>query len=44
VILQAAIYAGMPRMIKAIRVFRQPAKDLGLLQLHDPAFRGDARD
>jgi alkylhydroperoxidase/carboxymuconolactone decarboxylase family protein YurZ len=44
VILQSAIYAGMPRMIKAMRVFRQLAGDLGLLELHDPVFRGDARD
>ena len=44
VILQSAIYAGMPKMIKAMRVFRSLAKDLGLLQLRDPVFRGDARD
>ncbi|MGH7902981.1 MAG: carboxymuconolactone decarboxylase family protein [Candidatus Dormibacteraceae bacterium] len=44
VILQSAIYAGMPKMIKAMRVFRNLAKDLSLLELHDPVFRGDARD
>jgi 4-carboxymuconolactone decarboxylase len=44
VILQSAIYAGMPRMIKAMRVFRSLASDLGLLPLRDPVFRGDARD
>jgi alkylhydroperoxidase/carboxymuconolactone decarboxylase family protein YurZ len=44
VILQSAIYSGMPRMIKAMRVFRQLAGDLGLLELQDPVFRGDARE
>lgn len=44
VILQSAIYAGMPKMIKAMRVFRSIAKDLGLLDLQEPVFRGDARD
>src|ERR671934_1031512 len=44
VILQAHIYAGMPRMIKAMRIYRDLMRDLGLLQLTDPPFRGDARD
>ena len=44
VILQSAIYSGMPKMIKAMRVFRQLASDLGLLELQDPVFRGDARE
>ncbi|MGH7777147.1 MAG: carboxymuconolactone decarboxylase family protein [Candidatus Dormibacterales bacterium] len=44
VILQSAIYAGMPKMIKAMRVFRELTKDLGLLDLHDPVFRGDAKE
>ncbi|TME36611.1 MAG: carboxymuconolactone decarboxylase family protein [Chloroflexi bacterium] len=44
VILQAHIYAGMPRMIKGMRIFRELMRDLGLLNLTDPPFRGDARE
>jgi 4-carboxymuconolactone decarboxylase len=44
VILQSAIYAGMPKMIEAMRVFRSLMTDLGLLELEQPVFRGDARD
>jgi alkylhydroperoxidase/carboxymuconolactone decarboxylase family protein YurZ len=44
VILQSHIYAGMPRMIKAIRTYRALMKDLGLVELKEPAFRGDARE
>ncbi len=44
VILQSHIYAGMPRMIKAMRTYRALMKDLGLLDLHEPSFRGDALD
>jgi alkylhydroperoxidase/carboxymuconolactone decarboxylase family protein YurZ len=44
VILQAHIYCGMPRMIKAMRVYRDLMRDLGLLEVTDPPFRGDARD
>ena len=44
VILQSAIYAGMPKMIKSMRTFRSIINDLGLMELHDPAFRGDARE
>lgn len=44
VILQSHIYAGMPRMIKAMRTYRALMKDLGLLDLHEPSFRGDARE
>lgn len=44
VILQSAIYAGMPKMIKAMRAFRSLAADLDLLPLSDPVFRGDARE
>lgn len=44
VILQAHIYCGMPRMIKAMRVYRALMRDLGLLEVTDPPFRGDARD
>jgi alkylhydroperoxidase/carboxymuconolactone decarboxylase family protein YurZ len=44
VILQSHIYAGMPRMIKAMRTYRALMKDLGLVELKEPAFRGDARE
>jgi 4-carboxymuconolactone decarboxylase len=44
VILQAHIYAGMPRMIKGVRIYRELMRDLGLLEITDPPFRGDARD
>jgi 4-carboxymuconolactone decarboxylase len=44
VILQSAIYAGMPKMIQAMRTYRALMRDLGMLELADPAFRGDARD
>lgn len=44
VILHASIYAGMPRVVNAMRIYRQLMKDLDLLELTDPPFRGDARD
>jgi len=44
VILQSHIYAGMPRMIKAMRTYRALMKDLGLLNLEESGFRGDARE
>lgn len=44
VILQSHIYAGMPRMIKAMRTYRSLMKDLGLLDLHESGFQGDARE
>jgi alkylhydroperoxidase/carboxymuconolactone decarboxylase family protein YurZ len=44
VILQSHIYAGMPKMIKAMRAYRSIMKDLGLLDVSEPVFRGDARD
>jgi alkylhydroperoxidase/carboxymuconolactone decarboxylase family protein YurZ len=44
VILQAHIYAGMPRMIKAMRIYRDLMRDLGLLEGTEPPFRGDARE
>jgi 4-carboxymuconolactone decarboxylase len=44
VILQSAIYAGMPKMIEAMRVYRSLMVDLDLLDLRDPVFRGDARE
>jgi 4-carboxymuconolactone decarboxylase len=44
VILQSAIYAGMPKMIEAMRVYRDLMKDLGLLEVEELSFRGDARE
>ncbi|MCC7103846.1 MAG: carboxymuconolactone decarboxylase family protein [Chloroflexi bacterium] len=44
VILQSHIYAGMPKMIKATRAYRSLMKDLGLMDLKEPVFRGDARE
>ena len=44
VILHSAIYGGMPKMIEAMRVYRSLMSDLGLLELEQPAFRGDARE
>ncbi len=44
VILQAHVYAGMPKMIKAMRIYRELMRDLGLLEVTDSPFRGDARD
>jgi alkylhydroperoxidase/carboxymuconolactone decarboxylase family protein YurZ len=44
VILHSAIYGGMPKMIEAMRVYRDLMTDLGLQELEEPAFRGDARE
>jgi 4-carboxymuconolactone decarboxylase len=44
VILHSAIYGGMPKMIEAMRVYRSLMTDLGLLELEEPEFRGDARE
>lgn len=44
VIVQSHIYAGMPKMIKAMRAYRCIMKDLGLIDLKEPVFRGDARE
>jgi alkylhydroperoxidase/carboxymuconolactone decarboxylase family protein YurZ len=44
VILQSAVYAGMPRMVVAMKHYRALMKDLGLLDLSEPVFRGDARE
>lgn len=44
VILQSCIYAGMPRMMVAMKAYRKLARDLGLRDLTDPVFRGDARE
>ena len=44
VILQSDIYAGLPRMIKAVRTYRALMKDMGLVELTEPVFRGDARE
>jgi 4-carboxymuconolactone decarboxylase len=44
IILQSAIYAGMPRMVRAMRTYRSFMRDMGLVELTDPVFRGDARE
>ncbi len=44
IILQSAIYAGMPRMVRAMRTYRVFMRDMGLLGLSEPVFRGDARE
>jgi 4-carboxymuconolactone decarboxylase len=44
VILQSCIYAGMPRMMAAMKAYRKLCKDLGLRDITDPVFRGDARE
>ncbi len=44
VILHSHIYAGMPRMINAMRVFRSLMKDMGIINFTEPVFRGDARE
>ena len=41
---KSPIYAGMPRMIKAMRAYPALMKDLGLLELSEPVFHGDARE
>lgn len=44
IILQSAIYAGMPRMVRAMRTYRTFMRDMGLVELSEPVFRGDARE
>ena len=44
IILQSAIYAGMPRMVRAMRTYRAFMRDMGVLELTEPVFRGDARE
>lgn len=44
VILQSAIYGGIPKMVVAMKHYRALMKDLGKLDLSEPVFRGDARD
>ena len=44
VILQSCVYAGMPRMMVAMRAYRKLCRDLGLRDLSDPVFQGDARE
>lgn len=44
VILQTCIYAGMPRMMVAMKAYRKLCRDLGLRDLTDPVFQGDARE
>lgn len=44
VILQSAIYAGNPKMVKAMRAYRKLMTELGLLELSESPFRQDLRD
>jgi alkylhydroperoxidase/carboxymuconolactone decarboxylase family protein YurZ len=44
VIIQSAVYGGMPKMVKAVRTYRALMKDLGLVNVEDSEFRIDARD
>jgi alkylhydroperoxidase/carboxymuconolactone decarboxylase family protein YurZ len=44
VVLQSAIYGGMPRCMVAMKHYRALMKDIGLLDLSEPVFRGDARE
>jgi len=44
VIFQSAIYGGIPKMIVAMRSYRKLMADLGLIELSEPVFRGDARE
>jgi 4-carboxymuconolactone decarboxylase len=44
IILQASIYAGMPRTVRAMRTYRTFMRDIGRLELSEPIFRGDAKD
>jgi 4-carboxymuconolactone decarboxylase len=44
VVLQSAVYAGMPKMIKSMRTYRDLMKSMGVLKLTDSEFRGDAQD
>jgi alkylhydroperoxidase/carboxymuconolactone decarboxylase family protein YurZ len=44
VILHSAIYGGMPKMIEAMRVYRNLMTDLGLEELPELVFQGDARE
>jgi alkylhydroperoxidase/carboxymuconolactone decarboxylase family protein YurZ len=44
VILQSHIYGGVPRMVAAMKQYRSLMGDLGLLEVSEPAFRGDARE
>jgi len=44
VILQSAIYGGIPKMVVAMKHYRSLMKDLGKLSLTEPVFRGDARE
>lgn len=44
IILQSAIYAGMPRMVRAMRTYRAFMRDMGLVEVTEPVFRGDARE
>lgn len=44
VILQSSIYAGNPKMVKAMRAYRKVMSDLGYLELEESEFRQDLLD
>jgi alkylhydroperoxidase/carboxymuconolactone decarboxylase family protein YurZ len=44
IILQSAIYGGIPKMVVAMKAYRALMADLGELDLTEPVFRGDARE
>jgi 4-carboxymuconolactone decarboxylase len=44
VILQSAVYAGNPKMVKAMRAYSKLMGELGLLELSPSPFRQDLRD
>lgn len=44
VILQSHIYGGIPRMVVAMKHYRKLMTDLGILDLTQPVFQGDARE
>ena len=44
VILQSAVYAGNPKMVKAVRAYRKLMGELGLLEPTPSPFRQDLRD
>lgn len=44
VILQSSVYAGNPKMVKAMRIYRQITSDLGYAEFQESPFRQDLKD
>jgi 4-carboxymuconolactone decarboxylase len=44
VILQSAVYAGNPKMVKAVRAYRKIMSELGRIEVQESPFRQDLRD